>query len=69
MTKKVGNSVVRSRVKRWVREVFRTEKHAFVVPLELIVIPRCSDLSYQDIKRDFVYFVGKCNEKTAHYSN
>jgi ribonuclease P protein component len=64
VTKKVGNAVMRNKVKRWIREVFRTEKGVFVSPLELVVIPRSSDLSYADIKRDFLYFSEKYNEKS-----
>jgi len=65
VTKKVGNAVIRNRVKRWIREVFRTEKHIFTSPVELVVIPRSSDLNYNDIRRDFLYFAGKYNEKTT----
>jgi len=69
VTKKVGNAVVRNMVKRWIREIFRTEKHIFNTPLELIIIPRTSNLSYSEIKRDFLYFAGKYNEKVINNNN
>jgi len=65
VTKKVGNAVVRNKVKRWIREVFRIEKGVFVSPLELVIIPRSSDLSFTDIRRDFLFFAEKYNEKSG----
>jgi ribonuclease P protein component len=69
VTKKVGNAVMRNKVKRWVREVFRLNRHVFASPLELVIIPRSSDLSYDHIKRDFLFFAEKYNEKVADNTN
>jgi ribonuclease P protein component len=69
VTKKVGNSVFRNRVKRWIREVFRTEKAKFVQPVDLVIIPRQSKLSYEEIKRDFLYFAVKINGKSSDSIN
>ena len=69
VTKKVGNSVFRNRVKRWIREVFRTERGRFVTPVDLVMIPRQSSLSYEDIKRDFLYFAVKLNGKSSNRIN
>ena len=45
VSKKVGGSVVRSRVKRGLRELFRKAKHCWPVPLDVVFIPeaRSSD--------------------------
>lgn len=40
VSRKVGNSVVRHRVKRWVREVFRRNKSAFPPSCDVIAIAR-----------------------------
>ncbi len=69
VTKKVGNAVIRNRVKRWIREVFRLHKEVFRSPLELVIIPRSSDLSYNHIKRDFLFFAEKYNEKIYNNDN
>ncbi|HOW51036.1 MAG TPA: ribonuclease P protein component [bacterium] len=65
VTKKVGGSVFRNKVKRWLREAFRLNKNGFAAPLELIVVPRVSDLSFSDIEQDLRYFQKWYNEKNA----
>lgn len=40
VSRKVGNSVVRHRVKRWVREVFRRNKSVFPAGCDVIAIAR-----------------------------
>ncbi len=65
VTKKVGNAVFRNKVKRWVREVFRTEREMFEKKLDVVIIPRSSNLSYREVKRDFLYFAKKYNEKNT----
>lgn len=62
VTKKVGNSVVRNRVKRWIKEVFRLERQTLARPLDVVIIPRRSDMSFGGIKKDFQFFAGKQNE-------
>lgn len=65
VTKKVGESVFRNKVKRWLREAFRLNKNGFAAPIELIVVPRVSELSFSDIDQDLRYFQKWYNEKTA----
>lgn len=40
VSRKVGNSVVRHRVKRWVREAFRRNKSAFAPGTDFVAIAR-----------------------------
>ncbi|MBO4710344.1 ribonuclease P protein component [bacterium] len=65
VTKKVGDSVTRNKTKRWIREVFRLNRAAFARPLDLVVIPRKSEFTFEDIKRDFLYFAEKFNGKVS----
>lgn len=65
VTKKVGNSVERNRIKRWIREVFRLEKSVFSKPVDIVIIPRRSDMTFSSIRKDFIYFAGKQNEISA----
>lgn len=65
VTKKVGNAVFRNQVKRWIREVFRTNRKMFEKKLDVVIIPRSSNLSYREVKRDFLYFAKKYNEKNT----
>lgn len=68
VTKKVGDSVTRNRTKRWIREVFRLNRAAFARPVDLVVIPRKSEFTFEDIKRDFLYFAEKFNGKISDIS-
>lgn len=40
VSRKVGNAVVRNRVKRMIREYFRTNQYHFEAPTELVVVAR-----------------------------
>ena len=68
VTKKVGDSVTRNRTKRWIREVFRLNRAAFARPVDLVVIPRKSEFTFEDKKRDFLYFAEKFNGKISDIS-
>lgn len=57
ITKKVGKAVFRNKVRRWVKHIYREGGVQYLMKsAELVLIPRTSDLSYEEIKKDFYYF-------------
>jgi ribonuclease P protein component len=44
--KKVRRAVVRNRIKRWVREVFRRNKAQFANGVDFVVVPRGPELTF-----------------------
>ncbi|WP_408069735.1 ribonuclease P protein component [Butyrivibrio sp. JL13D10] len=61
VSKKVGNSVVRHRFARLVREVYRLHENIFNSGLDIVVVARsrAKDASYFDIEKSFLYLAGK----------
>ncbi len=51
VSKKVGNAIVRNRVKRVIREFFRSNRHRFIQPVDLSVIakPAAGKINTNDI--------------------
>ncbi len=60
-SKKVGNSVVRHRFNRLVREVYRLHENIFNSGLDIVVVARnrAKDASYFDIEKSILYLAGK----------
>ena len=60
-SKKVGNSIVRHRFARLVREVYRLHENIFNSGLDIVVVARsrAKDASYFDIEKLFLYLAGK----------
>jgi len=65
VNKKVGSAVQRNKTKRWIREIYRQEKHNILFPCELILLvdKQFSFLSFNTLKTDIKYLISKLNKK------
>ena len=71
-SKKVGNSVIRHRFSRLVREVYRLHENIFNSGLDIVVVARSRsrDAGYFDIERSFLDLAGKSHlRKNDEVSN
>jgi ribonuclease P protein component len=68
-SKKVGNAVIRSKVKRWMRELFRRNKNLIEFPMDLIIVatPEMRQVTWPELKDQYLFalekIVGKRQER------
>ena len=67
VSKKVGNSPKRSRVKRVLREWFRHHHHDLAAPADLVLIARAGapELSLSDVEQELGVFVAWLNRRRS----
>ncbi len=60
VSKKVGNSVIRHRIKRVIREVIRTNDAIFSKGLDIVIVARAeaSKADYETIKKAIIHLAG-----------
>ncbi|MCR4902803.1 MAG: ribonuclease P protein component [Butyrivibrio sp.] len=80
-SKKVGNSIVRHRFSRLIREVYRLHENIFNSGLDIVVVARnrAKEANYFDIEKSFLTLAGKShlrkndevnnNEENTNISN
>jgi ribonuclease P protein component len=61
VSRKVGNAVKRNRIKRWIREVFRSHPALFSERVDIVVIAKrnIEDFSFENIREEFIDVVGR----------
>lgn len=55
-TRKLGNSVIRGRARRLLREAFRLHRHWLITPIQAVLVARKGivGLSQQEVNRDYL---------------
>ncbi len=66
VSRKVGKAVVRNRVRRYVREVFRQNKEWFVAGWDVVVIAkrRAAEAAFSDVSSDLGAASGRVRRRT-----
>jgi len=61
VSKKVGNAVVRNKLRRRLKEIFRLNAGRFLQGYDIVVVGRATaaTASYAELERDLLYLAGK----------
>jgi len=67
VSRKVGGAVHRNRIKRWVREAYRTQPSLFTRPIDIVVIAKrgIEDFSLPTIRDDLAKVVAHYHEEVS----
>jgi len=65
INKKVGSAVQRNKTKRWIREIYRQEKHNILFPCEIILLvdKQFLILSFNALKTDIKHLISKLSKE------
>ncbi len=63
VSKKVGDSVIRNKIKRRLREIFRKNQLSIAKNVEIVLIPRseAAKTSYQDLEKSLLGLISRAN--------
>ena len=61
VSKKLGKAVVRNKIRRRIREIYRTNEDKFLPGFDIVVVARkeSPSASYRDLEKQFLYLADK----------